>query len=371
MRKLKIGLGLNNVVDPAGAPRYTLHDLVANTVRAEEEDFDAVWVSDAPFAHRTLASWDPVVVLGALAAATSKIELGTGILQPQHGNPAYLARAWSTADYLSGNRTLMGVGFGAGRPGMVARQYAATAALRSGPPTERGSELYSHRVKHYEESLRIIRRLWYEEKVDFDGELFGFDKMTLGHARPEAGRVPPIILSQGIYYPKAPGGPVHHRWSEERAGKFVLGNPRRILELGDGWACAIAGPEDVASGWQRIQDTGREFGVADERVQAMHRLVTVYVHIDDDVERGRRSARQMLNEYHGDNVADDVLDRWVVVGPPSRIAERLLQYGEAGATCFQLCMAGQDLEAIRRTLVEEVVPIVRANDRGVPSIAQA
>src|ERR671925_553852 len=73
------------------------------TTRAEALDFDSVW---APEAWGT----DAISILGALAARTQRIRLGTGIVNVFSRTPALLAQTAATLDMISGGRFILGLG---------------------------------------------------------------------------------------------------------------------------------------------------------------------------------------------------------------------------------------------------------------------
>ena len=84
-----------------------LADYVTLARIAESVGFDQLWVSNDLFLRSAPA------ILAAVAAATDRIELGTGILNPHTIHPAELAMLAATMDELSGNRFNLGLGAGA------------------------------------------------------------------------------------------------------------------------------------------------------------------------------------------------------------------------------------------------------------------
>ena len=71
---------------------------------AEDNGFDSLWVTERYFHEETFS------MLGFLAAATQRIKLGVGVVNPYTRNPALLAMASATLDRLSGGRFLLGLG---------------------------------------------------------------------------------------------------------------------------------------------------------------------------------------------------------------------------------------------------------------------
>ncbi len=97
----------------AGSRVRTAEDTVLATidlaVAAEEVGFDGAWIRVHHF-EQNLAS--PFPLLAAMAARTSRIELGTGVINMRYENPLYMAELAATADLISGGRLQLGVSRG-------------------------------------------------------------------------------------------------------------------------------------------------------------------------------------------------------------------------------------------------------------------
>ena len=120
MRPFEIGLVLpmgDTFVDGATARWVDIRDLA---LRAEELGFDTVWTADEllwrPPDGKPQGWWEGVAMTGAVAAATSRVKVGTWILSALHRNPGITAKAVETLDEISGGRFVFGLGSGhAGR----------------------------------------------------------------------------------------------------------------------------------------------------------------------------------------------------------------------------------------------------------------
>ena len=109
---MRFGLHLPQLGRSAG-----LDHIVRIARRAEELGFDDVWVADHVAVPTRLAGMpsffpEPVPLLSAAAAHTSRVGLGTSVLVPAYRNPLQFAKQWATLDWLSGGRTILGVGAG-------------------------------------------------------------------------------------------------------------------------------------------------------------------------------------------------------------------------------------------------------------------
>ncbi|GAA1818793.1 LLM class flavin-dependent oxidoreductase [Luedemannella flava] len=126
-------------------------------LHAEELGLDSVWLCDhmlyaAPDGSRVDGMHEAWTILSALAAVTSRIELGQLVMCASFRNPALLAKMAVTADHVSGGRVTLGVGAGWHDP-----EYDAY-----GWPTD-------HKGGRFDEALRIIVPLLRGERVSLDG----------------------------------------------------------------------------------------------------------------------------------------------------------------------------------------------------------
>ena len=88
-------------------PETSISSIVALAVTAERLDFDRCWVYDEGLATR-----DVFVTMSAIAAATSTLQIGTGITNPYTRHPAQTASGIASLDELSGGRAFLGIGAG-------------------------------------------------------------------------------------------------------------------------------------------------------------------------------------------------------------------------------------------------------------------
>jgi probable F420-dependent oxidoreductase len=152
-------------------------DPIAAARRAEELGFDVVTVSD----HVGPPRMSPMTTLAAIAASTSRIRLGTFVLNNDMRNPVQLAWEAVTLDRLSGGRFELGLG-----AGHTPHEYSATG-LAFDPPAVRKARLI--------EGVRVIRRLVDGETVDFEGEHVRVSGAEVGRSTQE--RLPVLVGGNG------------------------------------------------------------------------------------------------------------------------------------------------------------------------------
>jgi phthiodiolone/phenolphthiodiolone dimycocerosates ketoreductase len=141
---------------------------------------DSVWTEDMTGLARYQASphvhFDPLIMMGAAAAATEKIRVGVNVTDTIRRHPAMLAMQALTVDHLARGRSILGLGSG--------EQMNVTPY---------GME-WDKPVGRLEEAIRVMRLLWESEgPVDFEGKFFKLDAAVLG-LEPFEGRSPEIWL---------------------------------------------------------------------------------------------------------------------------------------------------------------------------------
>jgi alkanesulfonate monooxygenase SsuD/methylene tetrahydromethanopterin reductase-like flavin-dependent oxidoreductase (luciferase family) len=226
MRSLEIGLVLpmgESFVDGSTA-RWA--DVRALAIRAEELGFDCVWVADEllwrPPDGETHGWWECVAMAGAVAAATSRIKVGTWVLSTLHRNPGITAKAAETIDEISDGRFVMGLGSG----------HAGRQAHAFGLPED-------HVFGRFEEAVEIIVPLLRQGRADFDGTFHAARDLEHRPVGPRPGQIPILMGAKG---PKMLKLAVRHAdiWSwyvEERSDLAEFG-PRLSAMLA---ACEEAG----------------------------------------------------------------------------------------------------------------------------------
>ena len=135
-----------------GAP--TADEWLARAKRIEALGYDTLAMPD----HMVGGAWAAMPALASLATATAKLRLGTLVMDNDFRNPAVLAREVAVVDVISGGRFELGIG-----AGWYDRDYRGT-----GIPMDRGRV----RVDRLAEAVRLMKRLFTEEQVDFAGAYY-------------------------------------------------------------------------------------------------------------------------------------------------------------------------------------------------------
>ena len=132
--------------------------------------------------HMVGGAWSNMPALGAVAAATTTLRLGNLVLANDFRNPVVLAREFATLDVISNGRVEIGLG-----AGWFDRDYQGT-----GIPFERGRV----RVARLAEAVTLLKRLFTEDEVSFEGSYY---RTVKSESRPKTVQQPrpPILIAAG------------------------------------------------------------------------------------------------------------------------------------------------------------------------------
>ena len=347
----EFGIYVNNRAAVFLGEAFSLERLLEAAEAAEAYGLDFVSVGDSILAK---PRYMPVPVLSAIAARTRRIKLATGILQPHLRHPVLLAEDWATLDALSAGRTILGVGLGTGDRAMVEREYELVGI----PKAQRGQA--------FDEAIRLLKRLWTEDHVTFEGKVFRCEDVTLGY-RPAQQPHPPLVIACGGYVPMRPGVGPNDFYSDRTAGTFT-GPFERVARLGDGWITGIVTTGEYRAALAEIRTLARErYGRT--LGPEFRATLNCFMNVGPSEAAARAEGKAFLEAYHQLPFDDATLDRWLIHGPPERCAERLQAYVDAGATSFQLVLASADQLGQLRAVAERVRPLV--GERNIVEPARA
>src|SRR6476661_8228563 len=147
----------------ASAEQFSPRELLDFAVQAEQLGLDSVMVSDhsQPWRHHGGHAPFSLAWLAALGERTERVQLGTSVMTPTFRyNPAVVAQAFGTLGSLNPGRIVLGIGTG------EALNEVAVGAAGSPWPQ------FKERFARLREAVTLMRRLWTEERVDFEGDYY-------------------------------------------------------------------------------------------------------------------------------------------------------------------------------------------------------
>lgn len=195
---------------------------------AEDAGFEALWVGDhiaLPVGDDTNAA-DPVgqprieavVTLAHLAALTSRIRLGFGVIVLPQRQPVLLAKQLSSIDFLSGGRLTVGVGVG----------YVEPEFRALGVPL-------AERAARTDEYLSVLRTLWTDPSPSFSGGFVSFDGVAQ-QPQPVQRPHPPIVV-----------------------GGHSAATYRRVVQAANGWYGWELDPAETAAALERLRAAAERY----------------------------------------------------------------------------------------------------------------
>lgn len=273
MSDLQFGIGLRRT------------DSLAQDARnAEALGYQFVATGEHVFFHGPVGNG--LISLAAAAGATEHIKLMSAITLVPLYSPALLAKQVTTLDVVSGGRFNLGVGVG----GEYAKEFEACGV----PIKERGART--------NEALEVMKRLWTEDDVTFDGRFTTLPGVTL-NPKPVQKPHPPV-------------------WISGRSDAAM----RRCARFGTGWLPYMYTPEKLAESLQTIGSYAADAG----REDALEPGLFIFFAVHEDREQGIKMAIDRLSAQYNQDFSK-LVSRYALAGNPDDCIARLREYVDAGA----------------------------------------
>ncbi|MEQ9642461.1 MAG: LLM class flavin-dependent oxidoreductase [Alphaproteobacteria bacterium] len=271
--------------------------LLALAEKAESLGYDSLWIGDSVTAR---PRHDPLTLMAAVGARTTRPEIGTAVLLPALRNPFVLAQQVATADQVSEGRIILGVGVATDTPSIQA-EFAAC-----GVPFEK-------RAGRMLEGLKLCQALWSGETVDWDGR-WQAKGVTLGPLPHRKGGPP-------IWGGGAAPAPL------KRAGTHF-----------DGWFPSTGTADEYARGWAQVRVAAKDAG---RPADAVTGAIYLTLAIDDDAAKADELIYNFLSQYYGAQAADTMRKRQALyAGPTDGVGAYLKGFVDAGCSHLVLRFAG-------------------------------
>jgi alkanesulfonate monooxygenase SsuD/methylene tetrahydromethanopterin reductase-like flavin-dependent oxidoreductase (luciferase family) len=274
---LKFGILLpveGNVTD--GNPNAELAIRAAET--SEELGYDSVWAGE-----RLLLSqrFDPISILGAVAARTNRVRIGTAVLIAPLRPPVILADQLASLDNISNGRLIAGFGVGADR---IKVEYESVGV----PFLERGGRL--------DECIQILNQLWTGRSVSFNGKYHELNNVQM-KLKPKQKNGPPIFL----------GG----------TKKISL---KRIAKYANGWLPLEVPPKD----YENLSKQIKSYNPA----KSIEKALYLTLNIGPDRKLAKEEAHRFLETYY--NVKFPSIEKIAFCGTIADCIGRLEEYSSVG-----------------------------------------
>jgi coenzyme F420-dependent glucose-6-phosphate dehydrogenase len=322
----------------ASAEQFPPRRLLDLSVEAERQGLEIVGISDhfQPFRHTDGHGPACLPWLGALGERTDKAQLGTSVLTPtMRYHPSMIAQAFATLACLNPGRVWLGVGTG--------------ESLNETPATGLEWPGAKERRLRLAEAIELMRKLWTDERVTFEGEYYRTEKATI-YDKPDA-PVPVYI---------AASGPLAAKLAGRDGDGFIMtsGKARELYE------------ELTAAMEEGAQAAGRD-------PAAIVRMMEIKVSYDHDLEYAKEACEYWAPLALSPEQKRDVEDpielerlayenpgiaqrRFIVTNDPDECAERIHEYVDLGFDHLLFHAPGDDQLRFLDQFCRDVVPLLRA-----------
>lgn len=323
----------------ASAEQFAPRALVDFSLVAEEAGFDSVALSDhfQPWRHSDGHAPYSFSLLGAIGERTERVIVGTSVVTPTFRyHPSIVAQATATLGVLYPGRVILGVGTG--------------ESLNEVPAIGIEWPKFKERFGRLSESIELMRRLWSEERVTFEGEYYRTENATI-YDRPES-PVPIYVAASGPTAARLAG------------------------RTGDGFICTSGkAPELYTETLLPNVEAGLE--KAGREPDSIERMIEMKVSFDSDPERAMSDTRHWaalaLKPEEKTGVEDPIemekladalpieraASRWIVSSDADEHVDRIAPYIELGFTHLVFHAPGPDQERFLRLYGAEVLPRLR------------
>jgi len=330
----------------ASAEQFAPRELLEFSVEAESRGLDIVAVSDhfQPWRHHGGHAPSALTWLGAVGQATSRAVLGTSVLTPTlRYHPSIVAQAFGTLGALNPGRVFLGVGSG--------------EAMNETPATGAEFPGAKERRLRMAESIALIRRLWSEERVDFEGDYYRTSSATI-YDRPDE-QVPIFVAASGPLAAKLAG------------------------RVGDGFICTSGKDPEL---YQTLLANVEEGAAAAGRdAFSIRRMIEIKVSYDHDLDVAYQACRwwaalalssdqktgiedPLEMERVADANADNAHTRFIVGNDREAVVDRIGAYLDLGFQDLVIHGPGGDQRRFLEQFTTDVLPLLRERaERGTPT----
>src|SRR3954454_10779316 len=325
----------------ASAEQFDPRELVEIAVAAEAHGMDSVAVSDhfQPWRHEGGHAPFALTWMAAVGERTTTIRIGTSVMTPTFRyNPAVLAQAFASMGVMYPGRIMLGVGTG-----------EALNEIATGWRGDcRASKERSARLR---ESIELMRRLWTDDRVNFEGEYYQTVDASI-YDRPET----PIP----VYV--AAGGPVVARYAGRAGDGFICTSGKGMALYTDELIPAVQeGAEKAERSYDAIDrmiemklsyDTDADTALENTRFWAPLALGKEQKHdITDPVEIERDADGLPIEQ---------IASRWIVGSDPDAVVGAIAQYFAAGFNPLIFHGPGADQRRFLELFEKDLAPRLRA-----------
>jgi alkanesulfonate monooxygenase SsuD/methylene tetrahydromethanopterin reductase-like flavin-dependent oxidoreductase (luciferase family) len=284
--------------------------------------FQSVWVGDSLLGKPRM---EALVLLAGIAGRTRRVRLGAACLASiALRDPVQLAYQWASLDLLAGGRTVL-----VGCTGIVPQAGGRIEASLYGLTNR-------DRVGRLVEWLTIIKRLWTEDRVSFEGTHYRFNDVTI-EPKPAARPRPPIWLASNA----------------QGSRELIERTHRRVAEHAEGWETSLSDPDDVR--W-RVADIKQKTAEIGRDPAALEFHLYHNIHVNEDQAAAWAESKRFLDAYYQMDFPPARVRSWTAAGSPDQCVEHLRVYAAMGFHEITLRLTAWDQAGQLERVMREVLP---------------
>ncbi len=325
----------------ASAEQFDPRELVEIAVAAEAHGMESVAVSDhfQPWRHEGGHAPFSLTWMAAVGERTTTIQIGTSVMTPTFRyNPAVLAQAFASLGVMYPGRIMLGVGTG------EALNEIATGWTGEWPE-------FKERFARLRESIDLMRRLWTEDRVSFDGEYYTTVDASI-YDRPET-PIPVYI---------AAGGPVVARYAGRAGDGFICTSGKGMTLYTDELIPAVKEGAEKAE---------RDYAAIDKMIEIKlsyetdPRVALENTRFWAPLALGKEQKHDITDPIEMEKAADalpieQIASRWIVGSDPDEVVAGVKQYVDAGFTHLVFHAPGHDQRRFLELFERDLGPRLRA-----------
>lgn len=323
----------------ASAEQFGPSELLEFSCVAEEVGFDSVFISDhfQPWRHTGGHAPYSLAWMGALGARTKRVIIGTSVMTPTFRyHPSVVAQAFGTLGTMFPGRIVLGVGTG--------------ESLNDVPALGFKWPGFKERQGRLREAIVLIRKLWSEERVSFEGQYYRTEKATI-YDRPDQ-MVPIYVAAAGPTVCKMAG------------------------EIADGYICTSGKAPELYTE-TLLPNVAAGLEAAGRSADSIDRMIEMKVSFDTDKQRALEDTKYWgalaLSPDEKVSVEDPVemekladalplertAKRWIVSTDPDEQVARIKTYADLGFRHLVFHAPGPDQKRFLKLWGEHVIPRLR------------
>lgn len=253
-----------------GIANYSTAEAIELGRLADQEGHDSLWVSET-YCHNAFT------LLGAIAAETEDIELGTGVVNIYSRTPTLLGMSLATLRGVAGDRINLGLGIS------TDHLVEGWHGLEYGRPLRRTVEV-----------IEVLRESFGASTIDYDGEIFDIGPYSVGYSIPEGG----VDIYNAAMGPR---------------------NCKMTGEYADGWMPTYVPPDRMPDLRERIDAGAEKRGRESRSIEAAPVVTTAVQESSSAAEEAVRESlahemslgyNSLLHQFDMGEAADRVVEHW-------------------------------------------------------------